>query len=162
MGEPSRFTLEEAQIMPGSYRNFAGREGPYNSDRTFCLILPEDVAATLAEDGWNVKETKPRDDDEDEYAPTLYLPVKINYENRPPRITTLTSTGKTLLNENTVDTLDYADIISVDVIINPSKWANNGKSGVKAYLKTMYVKIDEDDLERKYAEEIPHDDVDEE
>ena len=40
----------------------------------------------------------------------------------------------------------------MDLILNPYEWAVNGKTGVKAYLKSIFVTIQEDELERKYAD----------
>lgn len=136
------------------FRNFAGKEGQYNreGDRNFAVLLDEPVAQAMANDGWNVKWLKPRDDDEDETT-QAYLPVSVNFaKGRPPRVVMITSRGRTNLDENMVELLDWADITNVDLIVRPYEWTVSGKSGIKAYLQSIYVTIEEDELERKYAE----------
>lgn len=142
--------IEDARIV---FRNFSGAEGQYNraGDRNFAVVLDHPTAEKLMEDGWNIKYFKVREDDEDAEEPLPYIPVSVSYKNRPPSVTMLTSVGRTRLNEESIETLDWVDIAHVDVILNPYQWLVSGKSGVKAYLKTMFVTIDEDDLERKYA-----------
>ncbi len=142
--------MEGVQII---FRNFAGREGQYNreGDRNFAVLLDEKVAAAMAEDNWNVKWLRPRNEEEGE-APQAYLPISVNFKGRPPRIVLVTSRGRTNLDESQVETLDWVDIINVDLIVRPYEWTVNQKSGIKAYLQSIYVTIDEDPLEIKYSE----------
>jgi hypothetical protein len=135
------------------FRNFAGKEGQYNreGDRNFAVLLDDTIANTMAEDNWNIKWLKPREEDEDE-VPQAYLQVSVNFKGRPPRIVLITSRGRTNLQEDQVEMLDWADIMNVDLIVRPYEWTVNGKTGVKAYLQSIYVTIEEDALERKYAE----------
>lgn len=138
------------------FRNFAGREGQYNreGDRNFAVLLDDKTAAAMAEDNWNVKWLRPRTDEEGE-TPQAYLPISVNFKGRPPRIVLITSRGRTNIDESQVETLDWVDIINVDLIVRPYEWTVNQKSGVKAYLSSLYVTIQEDPLELKYSELDP-------
>jgi hypothetical protein len=135
------------------FRNFSGKEGQYNreGDRNFAVLLDDTIANTMAEDNWNIKWLRPRDEDEEE-NPQAYLPVSVNFKGRPPRIVLITSRGRTNLDEDSVEMLDWADIINVDLIVRPYEWQVNEKSGIKAYLQSIYVTIEEDPLEIKYSE----------
>lgn len=139
--------LEDAIII---FRNFSGKASKYNrlGDRNFGVIINDpNLAQQLNEEGWNVKILRPRDEQDE---PDHYIPVSVNYNNRPPKIYIITHKGKTLLDEETVASLDYAEIKRVDLTLNPYFWERDSNSGIKAYLKTMYVTIEEDPFESKY------------
>jgi len=158
---PGNVTIEDARLV---YKNFAGREGEYNEAgvRSFACVLPEDIAQAMAADGWNVKRFKPRMDDDPNTVPEAYVPVAVSYRIKPPRVVMVAErynhrTGefekvRTNIPEELVEMLDYADMAKVDLIINPSFWSKNGRSGIKAYLHAIYVTVRMDALERKYAE----------
>lgn len=139
-------TIENARIC---FRNFSGKEGQFNAKgmRNFCVLLEDHLADMMRDDGWNVKYLKPRDEGE---VPQPYIQVTVSYRNVPPKIVMVSSKGKSVLSEETVDTLDWAEIDNVDLIFSPYRWEVNGKIGIKAYLKTMYVTIAEDEFESKY------------
>ena len=147
-GRMGNVTLEDVRIV---FRNFSGKEGQYNraGDRNFAVLLAEDLAEPMLKDGWNVKYLQPREEGDE---PQAYISVAVNFNGRPPRVVMLTSRGRTPLGEAEVDILDWADIRKSDLIIRPYEWEVNGKTGIKAYLQSIFVTIDEDELELKYSD----------
>ena len=147
----NNIVVEDAKI---GFRNFSGAEGKFNPKgrRNFCLFLDTDLGKVLENDGWNVRWLDPKEET-DEAKP--YLQVAVSYDNIPPKIVLVTKKGKTLLDEASVNILDWAEIDTVDIIVRPYNWSmhagtKNEKSGVKAYVKSMYITIVEDEFESKY------------
>ena len=145
--EAKTFMVEDARLV---FRNFSGKEGQYNreGDRNFSVILDDDTAQVMLKDGWNVKYLASREEGEED---TPYIQVAVNFNNRPPRVVMITSTARTHLSEDSISVLDWADIRTCDLIARAYDWTVNGKSGTKAYLQSMFITIEEDALERKYA-----------
>lgn len=142
--------LEDRKIV---FRNFSGLEGQYNAagDRNFNVLLTPDEAEAMIRDGWNVKFLKPREEG-DEPQPRLEVSVRFNTKGQPPQVVLITSRGRNNLTEDMVGLLDWAEITHVDMIVRPYQWEVGGRTGVKAYLKSIYVTIREDPLELKYAD----------
>jgi hypothetical protein len=140
------------------YRNFSGKPGQFNAEgvRNFVVILDNKTAKKAEADGWNIKWLTSDDPREEQKAS---LQVAVRFGDRPPKIMLISSNGQSLLNEETVHILDWADIANVDVNIRPYEWVMHAgtkaeKRGVKAYLQAIYVTLYEDEFEKKYAAQV--------
>ena len=150
--------IENARIV---FRNLSGKPDKFNPQggkRSFSVVIEDhEFANQLKREGWNIKQFNQSPDSDEE--PAHFISVKVSYNNIPPHIYLCTSKNKTLLNEDTVGQLDYAEISNVDIVITPYQYKmNDGRSGISAYVKTMYVTVVEDEFASKYE----YDDLDDE
>ncbi len=149
--QSKQIMVENAKIL---FRNFSGIERQYNSegDRNFSLILEPELADQMRKDGWRVKQLKAREEGEEG---DYHMKVIVNYKKgRPPQCVLVTSKNRTELGPDEVGMLDVADIKNVDLIIN-GWWSDMNGGGYSAYLKTIFVTVNEDPLQLKYADMEP-------
>ena len=145
--------IDEARII---YRNFAGAPSKFNreGDRNFAVVIDDqDIAEALTEKGWNVKIKPPREEGDE---PFMFLPVKVKFNERGPRVYLQNSLGgrnRVTLDEDTVGILDNVDIINVDLDIRPYDWDVQGKTGRTAYLQSICVTQEVDRFLDRYAEQ---------
>lgn len=147
--------IDDATII---YRNFSGAASKYNraGDRNFAVVIENEADADqLVEFGWNVKVKPPREEGD---MPFMYLPVKVKFNERGPKVYLQSGKSRNVLDEDMVSCLDDIDILSVDLDIRPYDWTiqegtPNEKSGRTAYLQSMHVTQRIDRFAERYAEE---------
>lgn len=142
--------IDDARII---FRNFSGAPSKFNreGDRNFAVIIPEqEIADALIAEGWNVKIKPPREDGD---TPFMYLPVKIKFNDRGPRVYLKSGSNIIRLDEESVSCLDNVDIISVDLDIRPYDWNVNGMEGRTAYLQSIRVTQEVDRFYDQYEKQ---------
>lgn len=155
--------FENADILTKSWRNFSGKNNKYDSHRFFHISLTEEEANVLRKDGWNVREWNPTNPSE----PTMWvLKVTIDYEigerypQYRPRIFKVREQKRPLLlSEDLLDDLDQKIFTLANVEIRPYDWKiQNGNSGRKAMLSSMFFKVAENSFGAKYFQDFDEDD----
>ena len=129
--------IRNARII---FKNFAGIEKQNNREgnRNFCVVIDDPaVAQKLKEDGWNIKTLGDEEDDD----VTYFVQVTVRFDKYPPNMYLVNRYGKNKIGEDEVASIDQADLRNIKLDINPSYWEVNGKSGIKAYLRTMYYEV---------------------
>lgn len=133
------------------YRNFSGKAGKYNAEgnKKFSVVLTDDMAEQLERIGCKIKTTKPKEEGD---IPLKYVEVKVHFNpnSNGPKITVIKNGRLGELNESSIHILDWAKIITADLMLNPYNWTVNGVKGVKLYLKSIYATLEVDPLEEKY------------
>lgn len=151
-------SFNNAQIARGRWSNFSGGPtdwDPKNTKRWFTIFLPDDEAQRLTDLGWNVRTRNSTNESEPELK---YLKIAMNYDPEMPwshpRIWLVRRVGNPeLLEAEDLFQLDNKDlvIIKASIQIRPHDWKlANGTSGRKAWLKQMYVSIEQDDFGAEY------------
>ena len=95
--------MENARII---FRNFSGKESKYNrkGSRNFCVIIDDvDLAKKLGDEGWNIRILEAREEGDE---PKYYLQVQVSYDNIPPKVYMVTRKTKTLLDDESIASLN--------------------------------------------------------
>ena len=148
---PENIYFENADI---TFKNFSGHPTKYQRQegfRTFSVLIDDaDMAQKLSDDGWNVRILRPRNEGD----PIRHcIDVSINYNFwKKPEVYMICNGKKTHLDEEDLDVLDGADIITSDIVLRPRLWDDNGTTRIKAYLQELYVTIQQSRFAAKYAD----------
>lgn len=132
--------VENAVIL---WPNFSGKPTEMNSaggKRTFCLMLNEELADRLREEGWNIKDRPPRDPDD---YPFIFTEIVVNMDSRfPPEVWLRTEfrgrPSMIQLNEETIGQLDDIQIVGADLVIHPYV---HGRGAYKCKGYARYVNV---------------------
>lgn len=132
--------------------NFSGdpRRDKFGSDKRYAnIIVPEEIAEELTDEGFNVRHTDPKDD---EYEKTYFVRATVNYDSKfPPRIFLVSGDNPPeLLDVESVGVIDTMYIRNVNVIL--SKYYNAKMDKWSLYVRTMYVEqeLDDDPFAARY------------
>lgn len=148
--------IDDARLV---FRNFAGKEDMYNraGNRNFAVVIDdEEIKDALLKDEnkdgvpWNVKIKAPREEGD---APFMFLPVKVKFNGRGPKVYLRTGDKINELDEESVDILDDIDIVSVDLDIRPYDGVTQNRPFRTAYLQSIHVTQQVDRFAARMAEE---------
>lgn len=161
--------INDARII---FKNFKGLGDKYNreGDRNFSMVITggtlddgntrqtvtaEEMADALMKDvnqygvGWNVKIKAPREEGDD---PFIYLPVKLKFNDRGPKVYLKSGKHAVPLTAETIGMLDDIDISSVDLDIRPYD-GEVQEPFRAAYVQALWVTQEVDRFAARFAEE---------
>lgn len=127
-------------IFPTNFSGDPARDNFGSDARKATIIIPtEEQAMELRDMGVNVKQTKPRPGEEDDYEPVYYAAIRVNYNtNWPPKIYLVSGDAMpVLLDEESVGAIDNCYVLNVNAVLNPSFNPRVNKTSL--YVRTMYV-----------------------
>lgn len=138
--------------------NFSGdpsRDTFGSDDRKANIVIPNvNMALAMKADGLNVKETQPREGEEEGFVPTYFIPFKVNYktkyESGRPKITLRSGSAEIQIDEETISRLDGISIKNVNADLNLYENPKTGKKSL--YLKEMTVEQDFSNVNYLYSE----------
>lgn len=136
-----------------AYSNFSGSPTQYNPEggkRSVTFVIPDDIADELINEGWPVRKQEFDDGTSRYLLDAAFLFRTRNGQPRDPKIFIVRDNRLIHVTEDTADALDRADIVSVDAVIAASYWEYAGRSGIKAYINSMYLTIKENPIDEKY------------
>lgn len=132
--------------------NFSGdpRRDKYGSDKRYAnIVIPEELANELSDEGFNVRCTNPKDG---EYEKTYFVKATVNFESKyPPRIYLVSGGNKPeLLDAESVGVIDTMYVRNVNAIL--SKYYNTKTDKWSLYARTIYVEqeLDSDPFAARY------------
>lgn len=159
-GAPSKFNREGdrnfAVVINDMVRSIDDvqklKDNGWKDDEIFVnedtAVVPATVIADrLASEGWNIKIRDPREEGDD---PFIFLPVKIKFNDRGPRVYLVSGNNTNNISEDMVSMLDNIDIITTSMDIRPYDWDVNGKTGRTAYLQVIEVVQNVDRFAERY------------
>lgn len=158
MAREDQIRLENVRLC---CRNFAGTKFGKSATRSFGVLIDEELAHRLEEDGWTAVKWFDGNPDDPQDKPRPWLSIKFKYgidtrtgRKTGPNIVLIRSCGKKRLTEETVDQLDWSLIKKAQVIAHPFAYpAKNGNpAGISCWLDALYVEVEEDDFELMYAD----------
>lgn len=138
--ERVRIKINDCDIQRILFRNFAGAPDKYNPNgcmANFWVLLTEEKGRELEDERLNVRWKPNRDGD---IEPRLQ--VFVRWDKVPPKIFQKTANTEILLDEDTVSSLDYADILHADIVLAPYEY--DPDKPLKAYVSRARFTIEDE------------------
>lgn len=137
-----------------AFSHIDGREDTFNEkgQRDIIVIVSREAADELATLGWTIKAYERQNADEGD-EPEYTFRVRISYKFEAPRIYLIKGRKKIFVdNPDMLNSVRRDNTRKISLIATPSRWTQPGRSGVSAYIKEMYIEVEESRLEAMYAD----------